>query len=78
MTEYFICILVMAAVAIYKDYQWFRREEKEPRGGVLWGDPRADWEIYLWFRITFWSAVIYVFYRILFYIINYVLSVWGF
>ena len=79
MTEYFICILVMAVVAVYKDYLWHLRDEKNPNDGFVFGhNPREDWEIYLWFRITFWSAVAYVFYRILFFFINYVLVTWGF
>lgn len=78
MTEYFICILAITVVAVYKDYLWHLRDDKNPNDGFMGFKTRDDWEIYLWFRITLWSAVSYVSYRILFFFINYVLDIWGF
>ena len=66
MTEFFICILIMVIVETYQDYLGYLKDEYRDTGFVIW------------FRITLWSIIIYLFYRVIFYLldlgIKYVLS----
>ena len=62
MTEFFICVLIMVIVEIYQDYLGLLRDEKE--GETF---KHRDTGFILWFRITLWSVIIYIFYRVLYY-----------
>ena len=65
MTEFFICVLIMVIVEIYQDYLGLLRDEKE--GETF---KHRDTGFVLWFRITLWSVIIYIFYRVLYYFLD--------
>ena len=65
MTEFFICVLIMVIVEIYQDYLGLLRDEKE---GKMF--EHRDTGFVLWFRITLWSVIIYIFYRVLYYFLD--------